>query len=76
MGDKYRVTYEVSEFGDQLQLLGVKPHSEDIENLWYEGQLLKSICVDENGVFELTIKTYSDYTLYFGIVGLEKIYGE
>lgn len=53
--------------------MSIIPYRSVIEDLYYEGHLLREIWVNDNGVFEMRIRVTDNGE--FRIVSLEKVYG-
>lgn len=66
----YLITYCVSQEGDSLDLLYISPPSQMVEDLYYEGGLLREIWLGDNGIFEMRIRVTDNDQ--FGIISLEK----
>lgn len=75
--NKYTLKYQIENYGDSIQLLSVTPDSSYVEDCFYEGKVLTNIYLEDNGVFEFKVVHIFDEDIdYFGIVSLEKLYGE
>lgn len=73
---QYTLKYQIENYGDSIQLLSVVPESSYVEDCFYEGKVLYNIYLD-GGVFELKVMhIFDEDTDHFGIVSLEKLYGE
>lgn len=76
MMEKYKLTYEITEYGGSIQLLNVEPKSDYVEQCFYEGEILQQVYLDDAGVYELTVvHVFEEDYYHFGIVNLEKVYG-
>lgn len=73
---KYKLTYEITEHGGNIQLLSVEPKCGHVEDCFYAGEVLQQVYLEDDGVYEMTVAHIfeEDYD-YFGIVNLEKVYG-
>lgn len=69
----YLIKYRIEDHGDSIYLMNITPYRSEIEDLYYEGHLLREIWVNDNGVFEMRIRVTDNEE--FGIVSLEKVYG-
>jgi hypothetical protein len=74
---QYTLKYQIENYGDSIRLLSVAPESSYVEDCFYEGKVLTNIYLEDNGVFEFkVVHIFDEDTDYFGIVSLEKLYGE
>lgn len=74
---RYTLKYQIENYGDSIQLLSITPASSYVEDCFYEGKVLYNIYLNDGGVFELQVMHFfEDDTDHFGIVSLEKLYGE
>ncbi len=71
---KYTLKYKIENYGDSIELLDVQPRSEYIRDCFYEGKVLRSVYLDNNGTFELTVMFFNDQQGEdcFGVVELHK----
>lgn len=82
MYDYAKVTYEIFEDGGALQLNSINAHKDFakvLDQMFFDGELTKHVCLDDDGIYEMTLKVYYDndegygepYT--FGMVQLVKV---
>lgn len=73
MKDDYTVRYRVVGNGEGVDLVSITPHSMDVESLFYDGELLLGVYLEEDGLYDLKIKLiHEDGYMHSAIVGLER----
>jgi hypothetical protein len=74
MKDDYTVRYRVVGSGEGVDLVSITPHSVAVERLFYDGELLLGVYLEEDGLYDLKIKLIYEYDyLHSAIIGLERV---
>lgn len=73
MKNDYTVRYRVVGSGEGVDLVSITPHSMAVEGLFYDGELLLGVYLEEDGLYDSKIKLIYEYDyLHSAVVGLER----